>query len=214
MKKLLTAAFISATTIALLAGCTDSNPKQMPTAAPTITSAPTATKAPSDLLPKDEATKTSAKLLGTTTLRKGVVVKTYSVGTGTLVAEQLKSNPTLAAAGAKLGDKVVVVRYTITNNSGSTVPVVSFAYNGVFVGGDGKSAAMDSGFASATTRLGYASTPVAQFADKKGKSGNWQLKNGDSADWYTDWVLESKGVLSQNFIFEGKVVSNVRLNLV
>lgn len=212
IRKIAVAITLSALALTLSA-CTQEAPKQMPVASPTLSTAPTRTVAPSDELPKDKASSESAVLLNTTTLEPGLKVRTYRVGQGELVSQQLVSNPTLKAAKAKVGSKLVVVRYTIENTSGKPVDTIAFGYNGVFVKGSGKAALTDSGYASATARLHHDATPLRQFTDKKGKSGNWSLASGKRASWYTDWVIEEDGILSQNFILGKKVISNVRIDL-
>lgn len=185
---------------------------QMPTASTRTAGTPTAQN-PVANLPKNEATKQAPVLLSTHALGSGVEVKTYRVGTGKVVAAQLAANPVLKAAGIKAGASVVVIRYTLTNTSAKPVDTISFAYNGVFIGGSGKPAVADSSYASAAARLHYEVTPVRQFTDKKGKGANWSLAPGKSASWYTDWVPEAKGVLAQNLFLAKSSATNIRVDL-
>jgi hypothetical protein len=196
-----------------LSACSDQGAPQMPVSSPSKSTAPAPSKAPIEALPKDKAHTEKAVLLGTTTISPGVKVRAYRVGEGELVQQQLTLNPVLKAAKAKVGSKIAVVRYTVENTSGKAVDTIYFSYNGVFVDGSGRSALSDNSYASAAMRLGFDTTPIRQFTDKKGKSGKWSLANGKSANWYTDWVIEKNGVLSQNFILGKKVISNVRLEL-
>lgn len=198
-----------------LSACSPEAPAKMPVASPTNSpyTAPPATKSPSELLPADKAQKEAVVLLKTTTLQPGVTVRTYRVGRGEVVAQQLDSNPTLKKSGVKVDQKLAVLRYTIKNTSGKPVDVLSFSYGGVFENGSGKAAALDGGYASASARLGLEPTPLAQFTDKNGKSGNWSLKNNQEASWNTDWVLEANGILLENFTLGKKVISNIRINL-
>lgn len=199
-----------------LSACSPAAPEKMPVASPTAaaaSTAPPATKSPTDLLPKDKAQKESSVLLKTTQLQPGLTVRTYRVGTGEVVAQQLESNPTLKKDKVKVGDKVAVIRYTLKNTSGKPVDVIRFFYGAVFEGGSGRAADTDGGYASATARLGLDSTPLLQFTDKTGKSGNWSLKNNQEASWNTDLVLEADGVLLQNFALDKKAVNNIRIDL-
>ena len=141
-------------------------------------------------------------------LDNGLELQIYRIASGTITDKYAT-----VMVKNKVGDKIVAVRYVLTNKTKNPVDIRNVTlWNANFTNSSNGIGTFNYSNTSLHSDLGFPTLPEAfEFSD----SSKWMLEPGTSAEFAYDWIIDSKDMVMTYYIVfpDDKNVYNAEVDL-